>query len=330
MAKKIITATIIIVALAAAALILLPTPSQSEFDAHAVAYSPASKDVNPEDLDLEYRSLLSGSDLAQYDAVSGIFASGAYSTDEGADEGWSDAIGFTAEDLHDEVRRLVTYDNPLYTAYCTGIKDHNNIVLNVDTGAIAIRSAGAEMGEADARGLYEQADAAARSLASMIEEECDGTSSDFVAKIHEAIACDVEYVEAPTFADPHSNDIYGCLIEGRSACYGMSAAIKYVLDIKGIPSFIAAGHYGEISHAWVMAYFDGKWRMVDATIGNSAYSSPLYPIIGDPNVRAGYYLTFEQVSALTSEQLTMKPISEELLASAEAQTEALSSNRGNR
>ena len=70
----------------------------------------------------------------------------------------------------------------------------------------------------------------------------------------------------------HYNDIYGALIEGETQCYGISGALKALLDKGGIPSFIASGSLGDSPdnrHAWVMAWIDdaagGEWLAMDGT-----------------------------------------------------------------
>lgn len=64
----------------------------------------------------------------------------------------------------------------------------------------------------------------------------------------------------------HANDIYGALIEGESKCYGMSCAIKAILDKRGIPSFVASGCVsGDDRHAVVILWVDGGWHVMDAT-----------------------------------------------------------------
>ena len=70
----------------------------------------------------------------------------------------------------------------------------------------------------------------------------------------------------------HHNDIYGALIEGETQCYGVSGAIKALLDKGGIPSFIASGSLGgnpDSRHAWVVVWIDdparGNWFAMDGT-----------------------------------------------------------------
>jgi transglutaminase-like putative cysteine protease len=67
---------------------------------------------------------------------------------------------------------------------------------------------------------------------------------------------------------PHNNDIYGALIEGETKCYGISTAAKALLNRRGIPSFVASGAaHGDPSqrHAWVIAWIDDEWRVLDVT-----------------------------------------------------------------
>jgi len=67
---------------------------------------------------------------------------------------------------------------------------------------------------------------------------------------------------------PHSNDIYGALIEGETKCYGGSCALKSLLDRRGIPSFLASGQvHGDPSmlHAWNIIWYDDGWYVCDTT-----------------------------------------------------------------
>lgn len=66
----------------------------------------------------------------------------------------------------------------------------------------------------------------------------------------------------------HANDIYGALVEGESKCYGMSCAMKALLDREGIPSFVARGTVGEDNarHAVNYLWVDGGWHVIDMTV----------------------------------------------------------------
>lgn len=66
----------------------------------------------------------------------------------------------------------------------------------------------------------------------------------------------------------HDNDIYGALVEGESKCYGMSCALKAILDRRHIPSFVATGYlHGDESsrHAVTVLWVEGGWHVMDAT-----------------------------------------------------------------
>lgn len=74
----------------------------------------------------------------------------------------------------------------------------------------------------------------------------------------------------------HHNDVYGALMEGETQCYGVSCAIKALLDQRGIPSFLASGSVGgdpERRHAWVVVWMDtpaGCWFAMDGTCAQGA------------------------------------------------------------
>lgn len=76
-----------------------------------------------------------------------------------------------------------------------------------------------------------------------------------------------------TYADgkddtEHRNDPYGALVEGESMCYGMSGALKLLLDYRGIPNCVVRGHDANANtgwHAWNLVYLDGTWSVCDVT-----------------------------------------------------------------
>ena len=73
----------------------------------------------------------------------------------------------------------------------------------------------------------------------------------------------------------HHNDAYGALVEGEAKCYGVSCAMKMVLDAANIPNYVAFGDMHGIGHAWNVMWFDGGWKACDLTTG-SLFSTQEY------------------------------------------------------
>lgn len=73
----------------------------------------------------------------------------------------------------------------------------------------------------------------------------------------------------------HHNDAYGALVEGEAKCYGVSCAMKMVLDAAGIPNYVAFGEMNGTGHAWNVLWFDGEWKACDLTTG-SLFSTQEY------------------------------------------------------
>lgn len=101
----------------------------------------------------------------------------------------------------------------------------------------------------------------ARALASAIGE--DGA---YAALAYDWVGRNAAY-PADGDKSAHANDIYGAAIEGRSRCYGVSCALKALLDRGSIPSFVATGRADDggrdTLHAWVVARIGGRWLAID-------------------------------------------------------------------
>lgn len=66
----------------------------------------------------------------------------------------------------------------------------------------------------------------------------------------------------------HTNDVYGCLVEHESQCYGMAGAMHMVLDRLGVPNVIVRGITGSGgAHAIDLAWIGSEWQALDLTIG---------------------------------------------------------------
>lgn len=213
--------------------------------------------------EVTYSSLLSSDiDLEEYDAYVSIMSSG--ENPEVADDyvtGWYDG-DFEYEDLSIEVLNYAAYDNPLYSLYKTGCDSGIAVTHNAANGDIRIKSNAVSDGD-DFNAMYDEVDRIARSIDSTAARNANGSTAEYVRLVATDIAESIQYVSPNS--DAHSNDIYGALIEGQSACYGFASAVKYVLDMQGIPNFIATGEKLGGRHAWNMVDIGGTWLVVDAT-----------------------------------------------------------------
>lgn len=195
-----------------------------------------------------------------YEGCVSIMESGDNPEIDGAGRGWYDG-DFVFEDLDINMLNYAVYDNPLYSMYKTGADNGISLTLNETTGDIRIRSNATEQGD-DFDMMYAQVDAEARKIADIAYRESDGSTAEYVRSVLQQVSDSVEYTNDTSSA--HCNDIYGALINGSSRCLGYSAAVKYILDLQGIPNFIATGHTSD-RHAWNMVEIDGHWLVVDAT-----------------------------------------------------------------
>lgn len=71
---------------------------------------------------------------------------------------------------------------------------------------------------------------------------------------------------------------------GKGICYDYSSLVAGLLRYNKIPTKLVKGHTTEIPeyHAWNEVYLDGKWEILDATIGAAYYKAGQpRPIYGD-------------------------------------------------
>ena len=131
--------------------------------------------------------------------------------------------------------------------------------------------------------MYREIDDRAQAICDECWEQAGGDERQFISNVYHYLAQNMTYSDGINDT-VHANDIYGALLEGESKCAGMSGAMKYILDKKGIPNIVGFSDRSrtpenEEGHAWNIVYLDGQWLCCDLTIGSKLYSeySGLYP-----------------------------------------------------
>ena len=127
----------------------------------------------------------------------------------------------------------------------------------------------------DFNAMYEAIDNKAQEICDECWEASGGDERLFVSNVYHYLARNMTYSDG--IGDSiHANDIYGALLEGESKCAGMSGAMKYILDKKGVPNVIGftdrstTPEFDE-GHAWNIVYSDGQWMCCDLTVGSKLY-----------------------------------------------------------
>lgn len=174
--------------------------------------------------------------------------------------GWYDG-DFAYEDLDIDMLNYAAYDNPMFSMYKTGADNGISLSVNEANGDIRIKSNATAQGD-DFASMYAQVDAIAQGVSNRAVSEANGSTAEYVKSVLCQVAEGVSYSSDSSSA--HSNDIYGALVNGSSRCFGYAASVKYILDLQGVPNFIATGQMGQ-RHAWNMVNLDGVWYVVDAT-----------------------------------------------------------------
>lgn len=89
---------------------------------------------------------------------------------------------------------------------------------------------------------------------------------------------------------------YGCLVEGKAKCDGISSAMKWVSEEVGISCMTISGepNDGSIGHAWNVICIDGQWYDLDVTadVNPEPGVAPCYPAynVSDSWIRDRYIL----------------------------------------
>ncbi len=97
----------------------------------------------------------------------------------------------------------------------------------------------------------------------------DMSQTDIVAYFHDTVITNCEYSETA-----NSDNVYGCLVEGKAVCEGYSRAMQYLCTLVGVKCIIVTGVADE-DHMWNMVEIDGKWYHIDLTWDDPRYNPPI-------------------------------------------------------
>ena len=158
-----------------------------------------------------------------------------------------------------------------------------------------------------------------------IADKCGTVAKDsdfiYVFEAYKQVAENCVYANGDS-EGPHENDIYGAIIDGRSRCYGGAAALKALLDRRGIPSFMASGViHGDPSlrHAWNIIWYDDKWYACDVTSAMGCDSEKDSSFYGSCMMELADYTESHDVIIDEGDKELMKAY-EESLSSLDAET----------
>lgn len=104
-----------------------------------------------------------------------------------------------------------------------------------------------------------------RELSSAVARTAGDDDRAYVRAAFQLIADATSYAQGEG-ASVHFNDVYGALVEGSSQCYGISGALKLLLDKRGIPNYLCNGTKPSGRHTWNVVWLDGGWYVCDATL----------------------------------------------------------------
>lgn len=74
-----------------------------------------------------------------------------------------------------------------------------------------------------------------------------------------------QWVSTNVAYDNSDNDPYPVFINRKAICQGYSNLMKVMLLTQNIPAMVVNGYGWGMGHAWNYAYYNGKWRVCDAT-----------------------------------------------------------------
>lgn len=263
----VLTAIALIVVACLSSTFFLPEDATAKTSYTDVALgTPAASDANK-----KYVELLDDEDKKQYEAYIDIMDKCGKTGVKGTDgsDGWANG-DFDVERVKPKVLSYACYDNPIYSLYRTGCDDGIGISYNFATKGIRIYSPAVEAGD-DFAEMYKQVRQEAEEIRLEAMEQAKGSSAEYARQVMRRVAtnCQAESDRSGI----HSNDIYGCLVEKKSRCFGFASAVKYLLDEENIANFIATGESNGVRHAWNMVNIGGSWLILDATYTRSLMDS---------------------------------------------------------
>lgn len=117
-----------------------------------------------------------------------------------------------------------------------------------------------------------------------MQAEIDKATNAILAKIHDNMT---EYEIVKLLFDEiagncvydasaaNCSDIYGCLVNKKAICGGLSKTFGYLCSKAGIESLIITGDY-DVPHMWNMVNIDSEWYHIDVTAGIVSNSANKY------------------------------------------------------
>ena len=113
-------------------------------------------------------------------------------------------------------------------------------------------------------GVYGAMDLQVRRQLKEFAQQCQGlTDAEKERLIYDYITQNCVYDDTADWA----GTAFGCLIQGRAKCDGISDAMKWALEAVGVPCITIAGMplQGDVGHAWNVVCLDGIWYDLDVT-----------------------------------------------------------------
>lgn len=222
---------------------------------------------------LRYSNLLDSVDHRFYDAVAEDLVSGRVINDDNPETWFISPVVIENDEectRLTEIASCVMYDNPVLSVtnggggwalkYWSKKSEYGDISRYFISSPISNSDGNVDLKMQATRN-------SATTICEQAEEESQGNLRKFVLAAYRDISANCSYSD-DVDDTVHHNDAYGALVENESKCYGVSCGMKMVLDLKGIPNFVAFGTYNGEGHAWNMVNLDGEWFACDLTAGS--------------------------------------------------------------
>lgn len=242
-----------------------------------VSSGEAARDQSTISVAPTYRSVLTVDEADAYDTLERGIEDGTYDGGESPDaSAWPVIDGSVDTDELSVAWDAVTADDP-YLTVRTGSMDRT--IYRKDAGGIVPSPRYAVQADDDAQRVNwtsspvtaDEAVSRTREVAKAVADMCwrdaKGNRDEFVRRVFYYLSSTVEYADED---GGHTNDAYGALVLGRSKCWGMSCAMKAILDEKGIECRIVTGERSTGgAHAWNLVKTEsGNWLACDVTNGS--------------------------------------------------------------